>query len=169
MGLNRFRIVKVVAVGMAVSALVIATWVTNAVAKSNPSALGREVQLEQVVNGAIAAGVPGAKESSHKAPTSIQCLPDARGGSTGPRHYLVTEHFRLPDHDSGPSAIRSIERRLRSHFTVKLFATKTSAVVQAPSNGTMQGMGVFVWVLWSKQRGTNQIEAEIKSACDLPG
>src|ERR1700683_4681051 len=133
------------------------------------SALVRADKLEQVVNSSIVAGAPGAVEESHGTSAPISCLPDIRANFSGPLHYLLTEHFALPEHDSGPSAIRRISKTLDSHFTVKLLSTKDSAIVQAPRNGTLGGKGMFVVVLWSKTNGPREAEAEIQSACDLSG
>jgi hypothetical protein len=108
---------------MLTGVLILAAFATDASAVTTSSALVRATKLEHAVNSAIAAGVPGVVKMSHEALTPISCLPDWRANS-GPLHYSLTEHFVLPDHDTGPSAIRHIEKTLRSHFTVKLVMTK---------------------------------------------
>jgi hypothetical protein len=168
--LGGVRTVTVVLVVMLTGVLILAAVATNASAGTTSSALVRATKLEQVVNGAVTAGVPGAvKKKSHGAMTPNSCLPDIRANFSGPLHYSLTEHFVLPDHYTGPSAIRRIGKTLRSHFTVKLAVTKVSAIVQAPSNAALQGKGMFVVVLWSKTTDPREVKAVLQSACDVPG
>ena len=167
--LSGVRVVALVLVAMTTGSLVIGAPVTNASAAASSAAVVRAAKLEQVVSSAIVAGAPGAVEESHGTRTPISCWPDNRANFSGPLHYRLTEQFALPDHASGPSAIRRISKALGSHFPVELLSAKDSAVVQAPRNGTLEGRGMFVVVLWSKTKGLREVEAEIQSACDVSG